>query len=565
LELIDVSDRPFVSAILIFLNEGRFIQEAVESIFAQTYDHWELLLVDDGSTDESSGIALRYAEQHPEKVRYLEHGGHGNRGMSVSRNLGIANAKGEYIAFLDADDVWLPNKLEHQVAILESQPAAAMVFGPTQWWYSWSGNAHDRQRDYIHDLGVQPNTLLQPPALLTRFLRVPEMSPCTCSALIRRKVVDQVGGFEEHFRGLYEDQAFFAKVSLAAPVFVTSQCSARYRQHANSNCSTTQTQHSAARSAFLRWLADYVSKQYNVRWWRTLRTGFWPCRYPKLDRIYQRARCGLPGEIWRSAQSFKSSWLRLPLVRNLRCLRFRRLKPVGNGRQWGTPIVRYYWERYLQEHQEDIRGTALEIGTTCTIRQLGGHAVACADAIDVSAHSPEVTVVADLSRADNVPSDRYDCFVNQFTMHLIYDAEAALYHSIRILKPGGVLLINFSCVDYYFPRGLDMGTGEPLFVYRWYTPIQVENLFRSLSLGSKDYSLSIYGNLFTRIAYQMNMPAEELTRRELEYADTGHPLLICARVVKPDNWQANKPPYRDPWRPGVIPARWNPLTGHYAN
>ncbi len=86
-----MNDRPFVSAIVIFLNENRFLQEAIESIFAQTYDHWELLLVDDGSTDESSDIALRYAERHPEKVRYLEHAGHENRGMSVSRNLGIAN------------------------------------------------------------------------------------------------------------------------------------------------------------------------------------------------------------------------------------------------------------------------------------------------------------------------------------------------------------------------------------------------------------------------------------------------------------------------------------------
>ena len=559
-----MNDRPFVSAIVIFLNENRFLQEAIESIFAQTYDHWELLLVDDGSTDESSDIALRYAERHPEKVRYLEHAGHENRGMSVSRNLGIANAKGEYIAFLDADDVWLPNKLEHQVAILESQPDAAMVYGRTQWWYSWSGSAEDRQRDYIHDLGVQPNTLLQPPTLMTRLIRMPEISPCTCSALMRRKVVDQVGGFEEHFRGLYEDQAFFAKVSLAAPVFVTSQCSARYRQHANSNCSTTQTQHSTARSAFLRWLADYVSKRYNVRRWRRLRTGFWPCRYPKLDRIYQRARCGLAGKIWRSALGFQSSWFSLPLVRNLRCLQFRRLQPIGHGRQWGTPIVRFYWLKYLQKHQNDIRGLALEIGSTDTIRRFGGIAVTCAEGIDLSPHSPEITVIADLSRADHVSSDRYDCFVNQFTMHLIYDAEAALYHSIRILKPGGVLLINFSCVDYYFPRGLDMGTGEPMFVYRWFTPIEVENMLRNLDLQPEDYTLDIYGNLFTRIAYQINIPAEELTRRELDFIDPGHPLLICVRVVKPADWRADKPDYRTPWKPGITPAQWNPVTGHYA-
>jgi SAM-dependent methyltransferase len=254
----------------------------------------------------------------------------------------------------------------------------------------------------------------------------------------------------------------------------------------------------------------------------------------------------------------------LPIIRRLRCLQFRRLQPIGNGRQRGTPIVRYYWDSFLRQHQTDIYGIALEIGTTATIRRYGEQEVTEAHAIDLTAHSPEVTVTADLSRADPVPSDRYDCFINQFTMHLIFNVKAALYHSIRILKPGGVLLVNFPCVDYYFPRGLDMGTGEPLFLYWWFTPIQVENLLRGLGLGENDYSLQIYGNLFTRIAYQMNLPAEELTRRELKTADPGQPLLICARVVKPVGWQIEKPAYENFWRPVIEPALWNPVTGHYA-
>jgi len=127
-----------------------------------------------------------------------------------------------------------------------------------------------------------------------------------------------------------------------------------------------------------------------------------------------------------------------------------------------------------------------------------------------------------------------------------------------------VLLVNFSCVDYYFPRGLDMGTGEPLFLFWWYTPIQVENLLRALDLRPEDYTLDIHGNLFTRIAYQMNLPAEELTRRELDFVDPGHPLLICVRVVKRADWRPDKPEYSAPWKPDVAPAQWSPVTGHYA-
>src|SRR5215211_6343875 len=113
-----VSTKPLVSVVIPFLNAERFIQEAIESVFAQTYDNWELLLVDDGSNDGSTRIALEYAERNSGRVRYLQHPGHRNRGVSASRNLGISSARGEYIAFLDADDVWLPHKLEQQVEIL---------------------------------------------------------------------------------------------------------------------------------------------------------------------------------------------------------------------------------------------------------------------------------------------------------------------------------------------------------------------------------------------------------------------------------------------------------------
>jgi SAM-dependent methyltransferase len=263
---------------------------------------------------------------------------------------------------------------------------------------------------------------------------------------------------------------------------------------------------------------------------------------------------------------YRRHWRSWPLVRHLRALQFRRLRPFWNGQSHGTSVIRYYWHQFLETHQADIRGRGLEIGTTETIRKYGGATLIQADALDLDAHSPEVRVVADLSRADHVPDDIYDCFVNQFTSAVIYDIEAALYHAVRILKPGGVLLINFWCVDFYLHRGLDMGTGAPLYMYWWFTPIQVENMLRRLVLTEADYQVEICGNLLTRMAFLMNLPAYEFTPQELDFKDPGQPLLICVRVVKPANWQATKPAYREPcWTPKLAPAHISPTTGHYGD
>lgn len=259
-------------------------------------------------------------------------------------------------------------------------------------------------------------------------------------------------------------------------------------------------------------------------------------------------------------------WTTWPLVRQLRAMRFRRLQPVDGGHSDQLSIIRYYWADFLAAYRSDIQGKGLEIGETTTLRAYGGTQLTQADAIDLAAHGPDVRVVADLSRADHVPGDQYDCFIVPFTTAVIYDLEAFVYHAIRVLKPGGVLLINFWCTDFYLHRGLDMGTGAPLYMYHWSTPIGIHNLLQTLGLGEADYQLQVYGNLTTRLAFLLNIPARELTAHEREHLDPGQPLLICARVVKPAHWNPTKPHYRDPlWQPPIAPARISDDTGHYGD
>jgi glycosyltransferase involved in cell wall biosynthesis len=285
------SREPLVSAIIIFLNGEEFMAEAVESIFAQSYAAWELLLVDDGSTDGSTALARRYAAQYPEKVRYLEHDNHQNRGMSASRNLGISQAKGGYIAFLDTDDIWLPQKLEQQVAILQAHPEAAMVYGRTQIWHSWTGQPEDAERDHFYVLGVEPDTLVKAPTLFFRLLENKVQTPTTCNVVIRRDVFQDIGGFEESFRGMYEDQAFFAKVLLKAPVFVANDWWACYRQHTQSCSSNAEMeQYYAGRLLFLDWLGRYLVEQ-NMKGsdvWGAFQRELWQCHHPVLNNWLDR-------------------------------------------------------------------------------------------------------------------------------------------------------------------------------------------------------------------------------------------------------------------------------------
>lgn len=298
--------RPLVSAITTFLNGKRFLGEAIASVLAQTYPNWELFLVDDGSTDGATDIAKAYAARYPDRIRYLEHEGHRNRGISASRNVGLAAARGEYVAFLDADDVWLPEKLADQVSLLEGQPDVGLMYGNTLYWHGWTDRPEDRARDHFPPLGVADG--VRPGwQLLAWNLRRRVAVPCIHSVLVRAHVLRRVGGFEERFTGMFEDQACYAKLLLDGPVLVVNRSWERYRIHDDSCCAVARRDGSAvsARRMYLEWLDAYVRPlpTTNAEVYASLRSALWPYRHPRLhrlwydasrlaDRVRQRARGG---------------------------------------------------------------------------------------------------------------------------------------------------------------------------------------------------------------------------------------------------------------------------------
>ena len=260
---------PEISVLMPMWNSEQHLREALASVRAQTVPSWELLLIDDGSNDGSLHIALEFAELEPDRIRILRHPAGENRGSSASRNLGLWNARGEFLAFLDADDVWLPHCLAAQLRIVRSHPEAGMIYCAAERWYDSNPTFDEaalRRADWPsnHIPAVVPHGasagLLPLGKLLEWFLVDESKVPCICSVLMRTDVARAVGGFEEQFRGLYDDQVFHAKVALAHPVVAHDTCVARYRRHPASCCSAVvgdDALQQAGRERFLHWLARY--------------------------------------------------------------------------------------------------------------------------------------------------------------------------------------------------------------------------------------------------------------------------------------------------------------------
>lgn len=251
-----------VSVITIFLDAAPFLSEAIESVLSQDYTEWELLLVDDGSTDDGPDIAREYARHRPGQVRYLEHPGHANLGMTASRHLGIQQARGEYVAFLDADDLWMPEKLSRQVDSLSRCADVAMTYGPGLYWYSWTRHAEDLGRDFIQPLAIRQSQVVTPPNLVPGWLRRPFDQPGTSGALVRTGRLRETGPLND-FRGLYEDQVLFCRIALRHSILVSDDCLYKYRQHERSCCSLARRTgiRDRARVTFLRWLDGYLDEE----------------------------------------------------------------------------------------------------------------------------------------------------------------------------------------------------------------------------------------------------------------------------------------------------------------
>ena len=156
---------PLISVIIPVYNGERYLGEAIESVLGQTYRPIEIIVVDDGSTDESAYVA----QQFPVRYYFQQHSGPG-----AARNLGVEHSRGEFVAFLDADDLWVPEKLAWQLAAFAARPELDAVFGRVEQFRS-------------------PDTDSGAP--LARFMDMPLNGLHVGTLLVRREAFMRVGWF----------------------------------------------------------------------------------------------------------------------------------------------------------------------------------------------------------------------------------------------------------------------------------------------------------------------------------------------------------------------------------
>lgn len=290
------SQMPLISVVIPFYNRADFLAEAVESVISQTYRNWELILIDDGSTDESAAVARRFAENHPQRIFLHAHPDAANRGASSSRNLGIHYSSGEFITFLDSDDVFFADTLETEMSAFERSPEADVVCGTLQYWFSWSDAAAKRERDFQVNLGLETERLYAPPSLLVHNLRAGGRKPGIGCIILKSEFARKFTLFENDFKYVCEDQIFWATISLHGKIYIADACLAKYRQH---NASSVSGMLNSGKTVdgwekFSVWLENYLNenKVEDQKVWQALRLcrreNNYRIRFEKVINFYQR-------------------------------------------------------------------------------------------------------------------------------------------------------------------------------------------------------------------------------------------------------------------------------------
>ena len=226
--------KPFFSIIIPLFNSEQYIRDTVKSVIKQTFSNWELIIIEDGSWDNSYEVANEFA-RHNNRIRILQHVAGANKGVSSSRNLGIKNAIGEWIAFLDADDIWHCDKLQRQHEIIKREsPELVFVYSLALIINEKSDQITSvslpvyKKKSNLYGAG-NPGIYIRP---LRSVINSGFEAP-TSSVVIRKRIIDDSEiRFREHLR-YTEDTLFWYEVIKHGNIYFITEPLISYRVHSD--------------------------------------------------------------------------------------------------------------------------------------------------------------------------------------------------------------------------------------------------------------------------------------------------------------------------------------------
>ncbi|MBU6461141.1 MAG: glycosyltransferase [Bradyrhizobium sp.] len=529
-----------VAVIIPTFNQARFLGDAINSALAQTRLPDEIIVVDDGSTDDPATVVAQFPN-----VRLIRQE---NRGLSGARNTGLRNAAASYVLFLDADDRLMPRAVEAGLACIASRPDCAFVYGGFR---PISENGRIIGPDYVDS--IDGNAHL---AFLRRGFSTPSM------VLFRRDCLLEINGFDETLRRV-EDRDLYLRLTQKYPIAGHKEIVTEYRMHGQNTSSNRVEQLKALFQIFKQYEARNAPDPLTLsalREGRALKrkefasdmirkaASQWRARRPRTAMrslaqsarwapyftgralsaaVARRASKVLPRPAVRWIDSFRSEPYPIP-IGSISFGDLRRLSPIsrGFGCGRGRPVDRYYIESFLAQNASDIRGRALEVADNNYTVRFGGERVTRSEVLHLVSGNPAATIVGDLATGEGIPRSAFDCIILTQTLLMIYEVKQAVIHLRDALRPGGVALVTVPGISQISRYDMDRW-GD----YWRFTDVSARRLFSDV-FGPENVTVVTYGNVLTSSAFLQGMAVQELRKEELDHYDEDYQVIIAIRAVK---------------------------------
>lgn len=505
-----------VSVIIPCFNHAQYLPEAIRSVQQQTYSPTEIIVVNDGSTDDTEAVAKQFGS-----VKYIYQP---NRGLSAARNTGIEHSSGQYLVFLDADDWLYKDALAINYNYLQAHPEAMFVSG-----------GHDKISFRSSKKGkIIPEEGREVESDHYYWLLHGNYIGMHAAVMYRRSVFNEFK-FDESLRAC-EDYDLYFNIARKHAVGHHTKKIAAYRWH--------QQNMSADSAMMLKTVLEVLDRQLPLLQDSSEKFAYregnkaWKDYYSRAtqaDATHTHQSSPLKQFIKKNAPGFVLQALhKAGLYKNynpppgkIKAGDLKRLTPFSLefGYDRGGPVDRYYIENFLARTAARIKGRTLEIGDNFYTTKYGGKSVQQSDILHVDATNPNATFAGDLSNAPFLPDNSFDCIVLTQTLHLIYDYKAAIQTCHRVLKPGGCLLATVPGIT-----PIDHGEWKKTWYWSFTSAAMVKVFDECFSPGK--VTVESFGNIFVATAFLYGMGLPEVDKQTMDHADEHYPVIITIEAVK---------------------------------